>query len=140
MIYSQLKQITTEETSTQTDEIPGHQLETIEKESSATNEPLNSFNNAKTKDVECSNTSSLHSLRNSEAVNNEQEKEAGWNTEEKKGQKSLAEQVKEAAQSAMQQSGMVYVDTVGMYYDYKTGYYYNSVSFFYYLQVQCCSK
>lgn len=45
-------------------------------------------------------------------------------------EKSIAEQVKEAAQSALDQSGMVYVESVGMYYDYKTGYYYNSVSFF----------
>jgi hypothetical protein len=41
---------------------------------------------------------------------------------------SLAEQVKEAAQTAMQQTGFVYEETSGMYYDYSTGYYYNAVS------------
>lgn len=44
--------------------------------------------------------------------------------------KSIADQVKEVAQNALQQTGMVYVETAGMYYDYKTGYYYNSVSIF----------
>lgn len=60
---------------------------------------------------------------------------AAWNTDEHSGgaEKSIAEQVKEAAQSAMAQSGMVYVESAGMYYDYKTGYYYNSVSFY------CCN-
>lgn len=41
---------------------------------------------------------------------------------------SLAEQVKEAAQTAMQLTGFVYEETSGMYYDYSTGYYYNAVS------------
>lgn len=47
--------------------------------------------------------------------------------EEDKG-KSIADQVKEAAQSALNENGMVFVESAGMYYDYKTGYYYNSVS------------
>jgi len=41
---------------------------------------------------------------------------------------SLAEQVKDAAQNAMQLTGFVYEETSGMYYDYSTGYYYNAVS------------
>lgn len=54
---------------------------------------------------------------------------AGWNVAENGNtEKSIAEQVKEAAQSALQDTGMVYVESAGMYYDYKTGYYYNSVS------------
>ncbi|XP_072942492.1 uncharacterized protein [Epargyreus clarus] len=57
----------------------------------------------------------------------------GWTkTENGEQEKSIAEQVKEVAQSAMQQSGMVYVESAGMYYDYKTGYYYNSELGLYY--------
>lgn len=42
--------------------------------------------------------------------------------------KSLADEVKKVAESAMQQTGFVYEETSGMYYDYNTGYYYNAVS------------
>ncbi|GBP62895.1 Angiogenic factor with G patch and FHA domains 1 [Eumeta japonica] len=45
---------------------------------------------------------------------------------------SIADQVKEVAQNAMAESGMVYVESAGMYYDYKTGYYYNSELGLYY--------
>lgn len=45
-----------------------------------------------------------------------------------KGTENLVEQVKEAAENAMQQTGFVYEATSGMYYDYNTGYYYNAVS------------
>lgn len=60
----------------------------------------------------------------------ERNENGGWklNNENDESGKSIAEQVKEAAQSAMQQSGMVYIESAGMYYDYKTGYYYSSVS------------
>ncbi|GFG30944.1 hypothetical protein Cfor_04042, partial [Coptotermes formosanus] len=55
-----------------------------------------------------------------------------WSTErtneEVQGRWSLAEQVKEAAQTAMQLTGFVYEETSGMYYDYSTGYYYNAES------------
>ncbi|XP_013187483.2 angiogenic factor with G patch and FHA domains 1 isoform X1 [Amyelois transitella] len=62
---------------------------------------------------------------------NKQEK--GWKTENSgEKEKSIADQVKEAAQSVLQQSGMVYVESAGMYYDYKTGYYYNSELGLYY--------
>lgn len=63
----------------------------------------------------------------------EESLEAGWNLHDGSGEMSLAEQVKEVAQTALQQTGMVYVESAGMYYDYKTGYYYNSVSFHYLL-------
>ncbi|KAI8420081.1 hypothetical protein MSG28_008667 [Choristoneura fumiferana] len=58
----------------------------------------------------------------------------GWklSNENSDNGKSIAEQVKEAAQSAMQQSGMVYIESAGMYYDYKTGYYYSSELGLYY--------
>ncbi|XP_077295160.1 uncharacterized protein LOC143917461 isoform X2 [Arctopsyche grandis] len=45
---------------------------------------------------------------------------------------SLADQVKEAAENALQQTGMVYEETSGMYYDYNTGYYYNAATGLYY--------
>jgi hypothetical protein len=50
------------------------------------------------------------------------------NKGEEEEQQSLAEQVKEAAQNAMQLTGFAYEETSGMYYDYNTGYYYNAVS------------
>ncbi|CAH0401288.1 unnamed protein product [Chilo suppressalis] len=51
---------------------------------------------------------------------------------------SIADQVKEVAQSALQQTGMVYVESAGMYYDYKTGYYYNSeLGLYYHPDTQC---
>jgi hypothetical protein len=56
---------------------------------------------------------------------------SAWSMErtgEVEERQSVAEQVKEAAQNAMQQTGFVYEETSGMYYDYNTGYYYNAVS------------
>ncbi|XP_049877343.1 angiogenic factor with G patch and FHA domains 1-like isoform X2 [Pectinophora gossypiella] len=58
--------------------------------------------------------------------------EAGWSSNGNEEGKSIADQVKEAAQSALQQTGMVYVESAGMYYDYKTGYYYNTELGLYY--------
>lgn len=58
---------------------------------------------------------------------NSEKENTGWNINAN-DEKSIADQVKEVAQSALQQTGMVYVESAGMYYDYKTGYYYNSVS------------
>ncbi|CAH0551479.1 unnamed protein product [Brassicogethes aeneus] len=46
--------------------------------------------------------------------------------------KSLAEDIKDAAEQAMQNSGFVYEETSGMYYDYNTGYYYNAEYGLYY--------
>lgn len=40
---------------------------------------------------------------------------------------SIVEDIKEAAESAVQQSGFVYETSSGMYYDYNTGYYYDAV-------------
>lgn len=42
--------------------------------------------------------------------------------------KTFSEEIKEAAEEAMQNTGFVYEETSGMYYDYNTGYYYNAVS------------
>ncbi|XP_047997190.1 angiogenic factor with G patch and FHA domains 1 isoform X2 [Leguminivora glycinivorella] len=53
-------------------------------------------------------------------------KNSGWSLNSEENEKSIADQVKEVAQSAMQQSGMVFVESAGMYYDYKTGYYYSA--------------
>ncbi|XP_059060911.1 angiogenic factor with G patch and FHA domains 1-like isoform X2 [Achroia grisella] len=66
--------------------------------------------------------------------------EKGWSIAEEKGEseKSIADQVKEVAQSALQESGMVYVETAGMYYDYKTGYYYNpELGLYYHTNTEC---
>ncbi|CAH1965406.1 unnamed protein product [Acanthoscelides obtectus] len=46
--------------------------------------------------------------------------------------KSLAEDIAEAAEMAVQNSGFVYEETSGMYYDYNTGYYYNAEYGLYY--------
>lgn len=62
--------------------------------------------------------------------NEESSSQSAWNvsTESKTGV-SLADQVKEAAESALTQSGMVFDGISGMYYDYNSGYYYNGVMF-----------
>ncbi|CAK1584605.1 unnamed protein product [Parnassius mnemosyne] len=62
------------------------------------------------------------------------EPEPAWNINKEGAdkEKSIAEQVEEVAQSALRETGMVYVDSAGMYYDYKTGYYYNSELGLYY--------
>lgn len=40
----------------------------------------------------------------------------------------MSEDIKEAAEMAMQNTGFVYEKTSGLYYDYNSGYYYNAVS------------
>lgn len=55
------------------------------------------------------------------------EPNTGWDFSNK-SKESILDQVKEAADSALNQCGMVYVESAGMYYDSKTGYYYNPVS------------
>ncbi|XP_071449306.1 angiogenic factor with G patch and FHA domains 1 [Hetaerina americana] len=57
---------------------------------------------------------------------------AEGNATEGLSEKTIAEQVKEAAEHAMQQTGFVYEETSGMYYDYSTGYYYNAELGLYY--------
>ncbi|XP_074037240.1 angiogenic factor with G patch and FHA domains 1 isoform X2 [Leptinotarsa decemlineata] len=46
--------------------------------------------------------------------------------------KSLADDIKDAAEMAMKNTGFVYEETSGMYYDYNTGYYYNAEYGLYY--------
>lgn len=40
---------------------------------------------------------------------------------------SITEQVKQAAETALQHSGFIFEETSGLYYDYNSGYYYDSV-------------
>ncbi|ENN71384.1 angiogenic factor with G patch and FHA domains 1-like isoform X1 [Dendroctonus ponderosae] len=53
-------------------------------------------------------------------------------TNGQKEPKSLAEDIKEAAEQAVQSSGFVYEETSGLYYDYTSGYYYNAEYGLYY--------
>ncbi|KRT85339.1 hypothetical protein AMK59_1701 [Oryctes borbonicus] len=46
--------------------------------------------------------------------------------------KTITEEIKEAAENAMQNQGMVYEETSGLYYDYNSGYYYNAEYGLYY--------
>lgn len=50
-----------------------------------------------------------------------------WNKSESNEGGSIVEQVKEAAESALRQTGFVYEETSGLYYDYNSGYYYDAV-------------
>lgn len=89
-------------------------------------------------DAACQTTGELYSSQTVETAAKEEvasewecPSDAPWreSTNEDTGQsRSLVDQVKEAAESALQQTGMVYEATSGMYYDYSTGYYYNAVS------------
>ncbi|XP_011310394.1 angiogenic factor with G patch and FHA domains 1 isoform X3 [Fopius arisanus] len=45
---------------------------------------------------------------------------------------SITDQVKQVAESALQQSGFVYEETSGLYYDYTSGYYYDASQGLYY--------
>lgn len=57
-------------------------------------------------------------------------KEASTQTDESTNaiSKTIAEEIKEAAENVMQNQGMVYEESSGLYYDYNSGYYYNAVS------------
>ncbi|KAJ8670281.1 hypothetical protein QAD02_001540 [Eretmocerus hayati] len=56
-----------------------------------------------------------------------------WNVNQTDGKSvTIAQQVTEAAESAMQQTGFVYEETTGLYYHYESGYYYDSKSGLYY--------
>ncbi|XP_026320635.1 angiogenic factor with G patch and FHA domains 1 isoform X1 [Hyposmocoma kahamanoa] len=79
-----------------------------------------------------SNSTSSDSSTKMTTDNKVLKEETVWNINNNEEGKSIADQVKEVAQSALQQSGMVYVESAGMYYDYKTGYYYNSELGLYY--------
>lgn len=50
-----------------------------------------------------------------------------WVISDSKEASSLADQVKEAAESAVLQTGFVYEKTTGLYYHYESGYYYDPV-------------
>ncbi|XP_063894262.1 angiogenic factor with G patch and FHA domains 1 isoform X2 [Helicoverpa armigera] len=78
-------------------------------------------------------------VKNSKEGNIEEKLEdAGWNVNDNKESKSIAEQVAEVAQDALKETGMVYVESAGMYYDYKTGYYYNSeLGLYYHTDTEC---
>ncbi|XP_047523403.1 angiogenic factor with G patch and FHA domains 1 isoform X2 [Pieris napi] len=68
---------------------------------------------------------------------NKEQNNLAWSINDN-NEKTIADQVKEVAQSAMQESGMVYVESAGMYYDYKTGYYYNSeLGLYYHTDTSC---
>ena len=66
----------------------------------------------------------------------EHEKEANrpqnWNVGADKTSASIIDQVKEAAESALLQTGFVYEETSGLYYDYNSGYYYDAKQGLYY--------
>ncbi|KAB0803198.1 hypothetical protein PPYR_00168 [Photinus pyralis] len=47
-------------------------------------------------------------------------------------EKSVSEEITEAAEMAMQSTGFVYEETSGLYYDYNSGYYYNAELGLYY--------
>lgn len=51
---------------------------------------------------------------------------------DKNAQQSLVDDITEAAESAVQNTGFVYEETSGLYYDYNTGYYYNAEYGLYY--------
>ncbi|XP_030748152.1 angiogenic factor with G patch and FHA domains 1 isoform X2 [Sitophilus oryzae] len=51
---------------------------------------------------------------------------------ETKQEKSLADDIREAAEEAVQSSGFVFEATSGLYYDYNSGYYYNAEYGLYY--------
>ncbi|XP_076637727.1 angiogenic factor with G patch and FHA domains 1 isoform X1 [Colletes latitarsis] len=55
-----------------------------------------------------------------------------WNTNNDKTSASIVDQVKEAAESALLQTGFVYEETSGLYYDYNSGYYYDAKQGLYY--------
>lgn len=95
--------------------------------------------------TKCRNQSTQTDEINSTKVNNSKEdnieeksEDAGWNVNDNKESKSIAEQVAEVAQDALKETGMVYVESAGMYYDYKTGYYYNSeLGLYYHTDTEC---
>lgn len=80
----------------------------------------------------------VNEIKPNAKVANLQVENSGWEINKDSETKSIAEQVKEAAQDAMKESGMVYVESAGMYYDYKTGYYYNSeLGLYYHTDTEC---
>ncbi|XP_013137178.1 PREDICTED: angiogenic factor with G patch and FHA domains 1 isoform X3 [Papilio polytes] len=104
--------------------------------SNGESDPTSIIDNDKILSDVSTQTSKLQIKETKEETNSEENLESKlseWKLqdEEDKG-KSIADQVKEAAQSALNENGMVFVESAGMYYDYKTGYYYNSELGLYY--------
>ncbi|KAK6617187.1 hypothetical protein RUM44_005518 [Polyplax serrata] len=58
--------------------------------------------------------------------------EGVWNSAVQNAGKSIADEVKEAAENALKHTSFVYEPTSGMYYDYSTGYYYDAELRMYY--------
>ncbi|XP_034946602.1 angiogenic factor with G patch and FHA domains 1 isoform X1 [Chelonus insularis] len=61
-----------------------------------------------------------------------QSSQHGWETDNTNNSGSITDQVKQAAELTLQQSGFVYEETSGLYYDYNTGYYYDATQKLYY--------
>lgn len=71
----------------------------------------------------------IHAFTQTDNVNFNSEAQTVTNLNQTESEpKSVTEDIKEAAEQAMQNMGFVYEETSGMYYDYNTGYYYNAVS------------
>ncbi|XP_045777208.1 angiogenic factor with G patch and FHA domains 1 isoform X2 [Maniola jurtina] len=98
-------------------------------------EALLTDKNAKVTKDSYTQTDNIDNVKENETSNNDNNEvsSTAWDIQSDGDKtKSIADQVKEVAQNALQQTGMVYVETAGMYYDYKTGYYYNSELGLYY--------
>ncbi|XP_023954363.2 angiogenic factor with G patch and FHA domains 1 isoform X3 [Bicyclus anynana] len=118
---------------TQTDNLTNEkEKDTKDSYTETTHGELKNFINEKENDTKETQTDNLHTTED-KTNNNSDKVSTAWGVQSDGDNiKSIADQVKEVAQSALQQSGMVYVETAGMYYDYKTGYYYNSELGLYY--------
>uniref|UniRef100_A0A6P7F3Z1 Angiogenic factor with G patch and FHA domains 1 isoform X1 n=1 Tax=Diabrotica virgifera virgifera TaxID=50390 RepID=A0A6P7F3Z1_DIAVI len=89
---------------------------------------INKLRNKLKAKVRCKENSTQTDLEESySATDNTEAIETAENT-----QKSLVDDIKEAAEIAMQKTGFVYEETSGLYYDYNTGYYYNAEYGLYY--------
>lgn len=111
------------------DEIESNSLQSMKIDEKQTNNSTLITTSTQTECNVSSDSKETDKIKKSKSLD-DSPKDAGWDFS--KGDetgKSIADQVKEAAQSALQQTGMVYVESAGMYYDYKTGYYYNTVSY-----------
>ncbi|CAG9839596.1 unnamed protein product [Diabrotica balteata] len=106
-------------------------LEYIKKLESIIKKHLKKINKLRNKlkvKARCKESSTQTDLEESYSVNDNTEAiETAENT-----QKSLVDDIKEAAEIAMQKTGFVYEETSGLYYDYNTGYYYNAEYGLYY--------
>lgn len=76
--------------------------------------------------IACFQEAPLKNSTKDESTQTSEDDVMEWSTPLKP--ESIVEDIKEAAESAVQQSGFVYEASSGMYYDYNTGYYYDAVS------------